>query len=88
MADVSDVPLPGMPEPADLPEPPTPSGVHVRRYRPALRALCSDCVREIHTHGVANAPVPMSVRWQVSKGSLTLHLCEGHKITRLKEWNQ
>lgn len=82
---MNDVPLPGMPE--DPPEGTSPpSGVHVRRYRPALRALCSDCVREIHTRGVAVAPVPMSVRWQVSKGPLTLHLCENHKIIRLESW--
>lgn len=81
---MNDQPLPGMPAvPPTTPAPP--AGVHVARYSPTTRTLCSDCVQEIHRLGVGLAALPRPVRWRYSKGSLTLHLCEQHKNTRIEE---
>lgn len=75
--------LPGMPPDPAPPTPPKP-GVRVSRYRPTKRLLCAECVAQIHLLGVAHAPPPMPVRWQVTEGSLTRHLCETHKNERLE----
>lgn len=84
MADDLTPPLPGMP-----PDPPAgaspPAGVYIRRYKPLSRNLCDDCVRAIHALGVEKAPYPMVVRWQVSVGALTRHLCQEHKDQCVKE---
>lgn len=76
-------PLPEMP-----PDPPAstspPVGVHVARFKPRTRQLCSDCVALIHAVGVGGAPYPSSPRWQVCIGALVLHLCEEHKTKRVE----
>lgn len=77
---IEDIPLPGMPD--DPPERPVPDSVRITRRRSAH--LCSDCIAEIHRYGVGVAPPPMAQRWQYTRGSLTLFLCESHKNTRLE----
>lgn len=79
-----EVPLPSMPpDPPAGPSPP--AGVHIRRFSPRVRTLCDDCVMLIHRWGVANAPLPNVVRWQVTVGALTRHLCNEHRDKRLRE---
>lgn len=78
-------PLPGMPEDPPAGPPSPPAGVHISRYTPINRTLCSDCITEIHRLGVALAALPRPVRWRYAKGALTLHLCEQHKNTRIQE---
>lgn len=78
---IEDVPLPGMPDdPHTPPVPPT-----VRVTRRASNRLCADCVADIHLRGVRWAPPPMPQRWQYTRGSMTLHLCETHKNERLEK---
>lgn len=81
---IEDVPLPGMP--ADPPAGTSPpAGVHLTRYSPRERTLCSDCIADIHHRGAAVAPPPRGVRWRFCVGALTLHLCEIHKNQRLEK---
>lgn len=83
---MNEVPLPGMPAESTPAGTSPPAGVRVSRYNPHTRQLCSDCTSAIHCLGVEFAPLPRPVRWRVTKGSLSLHLCEAHKIERLESW--
>ncbi len=82
-----DEPLPGMPADTQQPGGTPPEGVTRRRYTPRTRGLCGDCIADIHRLGAAVAPYPQASRWQVSRGSLTLHLCDRHTTERLESWS-
>jgi hypothetical protein len=83
---VTEDPLPDMPVPDSPAGTSPPAGVRAARYHPRSRQLCSDCTAAIHCLGVEVAPFPRPVRWRVSKGSLSLQLCEAHKTERLESW--
>lgn len=62
------------------PKPQKLSGVKYSKCRPARRTLCHDCIRDIHTRGVAIAPLPRAVMWRrvdVESGEVDL-LCDNH----------
>jgi hypothetical protein len=72
----------------DLPVPPrrpfrAPAGTTARRYH--SDRLCSDCVADIHALGFAVAEPARRIRWAVSTGALTVHVCEQHKDRRLQK---
>ena len=70
---MTDVPLPGMPEPIEIPEVP---GTHVRRV--FTGRLCAPCEADVLVLGFAKAPAVAPVSFAVSRGSLTRRLCARH----------
>jgi hypothetical protein len=53
------------------------------KFMPKLHRLCDDCVRDIHTRGVAAAPFPAGVRWRRTHEGVTDLLCNRHKDLRV-----
>jgi hypothetical protein len=55
---------------------------YLTRFRSKVRALCHDCVVDIHRHGQGRAPLPRVARWKlVDDQGLTL-LCDLHRQLR------
>lgn len=76
---MSEIPLPGMPEPSPKRQAAASGPVHFSRYRTKTRRLCDMCVVRIHYLGVTQAPYPRVARWRVSTESHVEYLCEQHK---------
>ncbi len=74
---MTDVPLPGMPEPIEIPEV---RNTHVRRVHTGR--LCAPCESDVIVLGVAKAPHPSPITYAVSRGSFTRRLCARHA----REW--
>ncbi len=60
-----------------------PSKPMYTKFKPVIRTLCHDCVRDIHERGVDVAPFPSTVRWRRTHNGHIDLLCERHKIERV-----
>jgi hypothetical protein len=80
---MTELPLPGMPEPPQVYQPPAKEvpGLRATRIK-TLAALCEQCCRDIYDLGVSVAPYPQVARWKVTEGGVPVRLCEAHKNER------
>ena len=73
-----DVQLPPPPR-TPKPELGRPERIRYTRFKPRVRTLCHDCVRDIHERGIHIAPPPLTVSWKRLSSHGEDLICEQHK---------
>lgn len=78
----------------DVPLPPPPRGPKPRnnrgqvryvKFKPRVRTLCHDCVRDIHERGIHIAPPPLTVSWKRHFLDDVDLICEQHKRQEFRD---